>query len=291
MFGREKVRSRSRRHESTPSVWRHVLLGVGACLLVFLGAVSLWYGTRLPSVTITTVSVEGGETISPDTVRESVEGALDGAYLKIIPYRFAFLYPKDSIAALVTALPRVKEATVARNDNKLHVTFREYVPYALWCTALDDTPRCYFLDETGYAFAPGPRLQGGALVRHMFEGDGALEKKQVFPSEAFSGTHVFLHRLEKELSLRVTDVLYTKDGDVTMKVNGGGELMLRNGESYDVVFNNLASILSSEEFKHIEPGNFRYIDLRFGNKIFVNEKMELETPATTTEETGTSTEY
>ncbi len=290
MFRREKGRRRSRRQETVPSVWRHVFLGVGACLFVFLIAVLLWYGTRFPSVTIQTVSVEGGDTIPLNVVSEVVENSLRGSYLKIVPYRFAYLYPKDSVATAITGIPRIKSAKIDRRDNELHVAFTEYEPYALWCTALDDTPRCYFLDDTGYAFAPGPRMQGGSLVRHFFEGEGVLEKKQVFEEILFTATHSFLNRLEKELSLRVTDVLYTKDGDMMLNVNGGGELMIRYGESYDVVFNNLASVLSSDEFKHIEPGNFKYIDLRFGNKIFVNEKLELEAEATTTQETATTTE-
>jgi cell division septal protein FtsQ len=288
MFGRDKTRSRRRRHESTPSLWRHVFFGVGTCFFVLLLAFGLWYGTRLPSVTIASVKVEGGETIQSDTIRKVAESALNGSYLKLVPYRFTFLYPKDSVAAAVTAIPRVKSAIIDRQNKELRVTFTEYVPYALWCTAQDDTQRCYFLDETGYAFAPGPQLQGGALVRHLFEGEVVLEKKQVFGAETFSTIHAFLHRLAEELSLRVTDVFYTKDGDVKLKVNGGGELILRNGESYEVIFNNLASVLSSDEFKHIEPGNFKYIDLRFGNKIFVNEKMEPDAP-TTTESVATST--
>lgn len=289
MFKRGTIRREGKRHESTPSLRRHIFVGVSICVLVLIFAVSIWYGTRLPAVTIASISVEGGETIQSDTVRTVAQNALDGSYLKLIPYRFTFFYPQDSVAHAITAIPRVKSAVITRDSKNLSVTFTEYVPYALWCTALDDTPRCYFLDETGYAFAPGPRLQGGTLVRHFFEDAGALEKKQVFDPEAFSQMHTFLHRLTGELSLRITDVLYTNDGDVKLSVNGGGELLFRNGESYEVLFTNLASILSSDEFKHIEPGNFKYIDLRFGNKIFVNEKMEPDIPATTTEAAATST--
>jgi hypothetical protein len=146
-------------------------------------------------------------------------------------------------------------------------------------------PKCYFLDATGYAFAPGPQLEGGTLVRHIREGGEVLEKKQVFEASAFQGMHTFLLELTNELKLRVTDVLYTKDGDANLSVNGGGKLRIRSGEPYEKIFENLKSVLTSETFKHLEPGNFQYIDLRFGNKIFVNEQPEVI--ATTTEATTT----
>jgi len=38
-----------------------------------------------------------------------------------------------------------------------------------------------------------------------------------------------------------------------------------------VTVNNLNVVLTSDEFTDIQPGGFQYIDLRFGNKVFVNE--------------------
>ena len=35
---------------------------------------------------------------------------------------------------------------------------------------------------------------------------------------------------------------------------------------------NLRSILASDEFNDLQPGSFQYIDLRFGNKVFVNKE-------------------
>ena len=52
------------------------------------------------------------------------------------------------------------------------------------------------------------------------------------------------------------------------------------------VIENLKTILVSEEFSHLKPGNFQYIDLRFGNKIFVNEE---EVGSVEENETSTST--
>ncbi len=286
MQKKERVRSRSRHREVEPSLWRHIGYGVLACSLVLILGFSVWYVTRLQTFTITKIDVEGGETISHDDVRDIAESVLSGAYMKLIPYRFTFFYPESELLASIGAIPRLHEVTAHRTKGTLTISFTEYEPYALWCTAEDDTPRCYFLDKTGYAFAGGPRLTGGAFVRHVQEGNEELEKKQVFPNESFANMHAFLEQLTNELSIRVTDVFYTKEGDVRLSVNGGGTLLIRAEESYETTFENLKSVLASPEFEHIEPGNFRYVDLRFGNKIFVNEQMEEAT--TTTENTSTS---
>ena len=41
-------------------------------------------------------------------------------------------------------------------------------------------------------------------------------------------------------------------------------------------------LLLPQNFRHLQPDNFQYIDLRFGNKVFVNEELERDV--------GTSTE-
>jgi len=74
-------------------------------------------------------------------------------------------------------------------------------------------------------------------------------------------------------------------------VVGGGEFKVTLTQEPEQTVENLLVVLTSEEFQGIEPGSFQYIDLRFGNKVFVNE--ELATPnedvtseiSTTTEET------
>jgi len=55
-------------------------------------------------------------------------------------------------------------------------------------------------------------------------------------------------------------------------------------------FKNLQSILSSEEFIHLQNGAFQYIDLRFGDKIFLNEEEEVVEMPEVLEETATSTD-
>jgi cell division septal protein FtsQ len=207
----------------------------------------------------------------------------------LVPHRFSYTYPRDAIVEAVSAIPRVRDVRVTRVDRQsITVYFDEYIPYALWCLPEEPT-NCAFLDSEGYAFASAPNLEGGALVRHIQVDNTELTLKQTFPSKHFKEVHDFIDRLHGELDLRVTDVMYTKDGDVELFINGGGSLKIAGEQNKNDAFRYLVSILASKEFKHLEPGNFKYIDLRFGNKVYVNEQLEPEIHATTTAST-TATE-
>jgi hypothetical protein len=79
--------------------------------------------------------------------------------------------------------------------------------------------------------------------------------------------------------VRLVEVDAVRDAFFT--IAGGGEIKATLNESPARTIENLNTILRSEEFSDLEPGNFQYIDLRFGTKVFVNEEPLLP-PATST---------
>ena len=68
--------------------------------------------------------------------------------------------------------------------------------------------------------------------------------------------------------------------EVTFEVAGGGQIKVTLTQPIEDSLGNLEVLLSSPDFDHLAPGNFQYIDLRFGDKVFVNEEV---LTATTTE--------
>ena len=70
----------------------------------------------------------------------------------------------------------------------------------------------------------------------------------------------------------VSHIEFDQVGDVFLGIVSGGELKVIAAEPPESIVENLLTILASDEFSHIKPGNFQYIDLRFGNKVFVNEE-------------------
>ena len=80
------------------------------------------------------------------------------------------------------------------------------------------------------------------------------------------------------MHLRTYAVVETRAGDEEYHLAGGGYLIVAPKRGVQETFDNLQSILQSEAFKHMTPGAFDYIDLRFGNRVFLKE--HIETPET-----------
>lgn len=279
------IRTRVRKEDRTSFHWQ-IFHGILRLLLIVCVGVLVWYVTRLDFFTISDVTIEGGETVAYDELRGLVEQELMGSYFLIIPKRFVYLYPKDRIIEVLDKNERVHNVVVDRSTRKtLSVYFEEYVPHALWCRE-DNKEECFFITEDGYAFTKAPVLHGGAFVRHYIEGVDELHEGVVIERDTLLTIDTFVKSLEQELAFRVGSLLHRENGDIEIYIQGGGKLLVSSHNEYAVTHENLKAILSSSEFSHIQPGNFNYIDLRFGNKAFVNEEMNV---ATGTAEMSTTT--
>ena len=111
-------------------------LSIGLAIFTLAGLLiaGLWYGTRVGILTISEITVEGGETIPHDVVKKITSDTLQGTYIGIIPRQFAWAYPKEEIIKNILQIPRMKDPVVERDGGRtLSMRFSEYEPYALWC--------------------------------------------------------------------------------------------------------------------------------------------------------------
>jgi hypothetical protein len=265
---------------------------LGVCVLgtFALLVTGVWYGTRVPALTIATVTASGGETIDPAAVITAAEGALEGEYLKLVPKRFAWFYPEEAVIAATRSVTRVKDPVVERlSGRSIHISYDEYIPYALWCDDGDHN-KCHFVDSVGYAFAVAPELTGSALGRYVVtDGTGAVGSILPFGVQ-LSRIEQWLTEMERVTPLAAELVEVDFMEDVFVTVAGGGEIKFSLRDDLGRVLENLTSILASPEFADIAPGTFQYVDLRFGNKVFVNTSVLAATStASTTPDVASST--
>lgn len=265
---------------------RQFVVGFLLFSFIALAVAAVWYGSRLEALTITAVRVEGGETISHAAVRNLAEAELRGEYYRLIPRRFAWSYPEEVIIAKVKELPRVKDAVIKRIDrNTILISVSEYYPFALWCKAAasaGEESGCVFLDAEGYAFIEAPPLFGSSMLRYI---DPAFEPRvgdRPFDAGFMSATHRFASAAGRELGFAVAHIERIAANEVVYHLSGGAALKVSLRQSAEETFGNLSAILDSEEFGHLRPDNFQYIDLRFGNKVFVNEELPLTATTTAT---------
>ncbi len=112
------------------------------------------------------------------------------------------------------------------------------------------------------------------------------EKHQIaFTNEFVKNNQAFIEQLKDEMGIYVTHVEKMADYDVEYTVSGGGQIKTSQTIDLDKSFKNLRTVLQSEDFIHLGSGEFQYIDLRFGDKVFVNEEVGVaEDVASTTAE-------
>jgi hypothetical protein len=268
--------------------WVHIAKGFGVVFLVVLFFFGIYHITRIDALTIDTITVTGGETISHEEVRARAETILAESYIKIIPKRFTYMYPEEQIVAYVSKIPRIYNVMVERVSNtELSITFDEYMPYALWCLYdAPDTP-CLFMDDAGYAFAEAPQLHGGALIRYYAESPTQMTQGQAVKTDLITRMQSFIEMVERELEFKIVSVLIKQNGDIECTVGGGGVFLITAQKDMNVTFENLKTVLASDAYAHIEAGNFKYIDVRFDNKVFVNEVL---TPTSTSTDEMLATE-
>ncbi|MCA9360293.1 hypothetical protein H6785_01685 [Candidatus Nomurabacteria bacterium] len=250
---------------------KQIGIGIIVIVTVALLVTGVWYGTRLAPLTISQVSVEGGKTIDLSEIAKLANKQLEGSYIGIIPRRFTWFFPKKEIISSVQSVDRLHNVTVDNvSRTEILVTFDEYLPKALWCATVESDD-CLFLDSEGYAFGKAPRLSGGSFLRFIASGEEPLIGNTIIDNSLFL-SQIRLSELLAEHGWFVSHIEFDQVGDVFLGIVSGGELKVIAAEPPESIVENLLTILASDEFSHIKPGNFQYIDLRFGNKVFVNEE-------------------
>lgn len=288
----KRVKRKTPINPATILLVKQFLFGLSLFAVIGLAITSVWHLSRLNTFTIGEVLVSGGKTIDSDLVEKTVESVLEGTYLGLIPRRFVYFYPEANVLQAVENLDRIKDVSITMPDNKtLHVAYDEYLPEALWCNVEDEEANCLFLDETGYAFGTAPNLVGGSFVRY-YKLDGNPEKgTRPFTEDDYKATRDFTNLLA-ETGWYVDTIEIDAVRDVFYTLASGGELKATLTEDTNKTFSYLGTIRQSEEFAHLVPGGFQYIDLRFGTKVFVNEEKLIDPLllATSTEAISTTTD-
>jgi hypothetical protein len=269
---RHKNKSKTYFEPGTVLLIRQIAFGLLAFLVFGILVSLVWYGTRLQAFTLSTITITGGVTINHDEVRGVVNDGLFGTYIGVIPKRFAYMYPETIIRDNIATIPRIKDVKIERvSGTELKISFGEFEPETLWCDK-EDLSHCLFLDKYGYAFAEAPRLHGESMLRFVSPLLPLATNTTPFLLDDYKTSLKMVDLLE-EIGWYVARVEINPSRDVFYSLIEGGELRATLNDNPSVPFENVKAILGSKEFSHLRPGNFQYLDLRFGSRVFVNEEL------------------
>jgi hypothetical protein len=241
-----------------------------------VGGAAFW--SRAESWTISTIKIEGNSVVSSQEIDDVISRTLDGTYLFLFPKKNAPLYPKVSIEEnILNTFPRIESVDVVLGDLKnIIVIVEEREAESLWCRDFPSTssafPECYFIDKQGLVFERAPHFSDDVYVRYFGTlGTSSSPIGQTFLPNAYRAMNVFVAELRDSSIFRPHSVVVKSDGDIEVAVAGDGKIIFNENQDYATVRRNLQSVVDGSAFKLQALGSplkFKYIDLRFDNKIF-----------------------
>lgn len=265
--------------------------------IFFLALVTgLVFLLRMEKIQIREVNISGTKILEADKIKEDTNASLSGAYVWLIPKSNTFLYSKALLAhTLSERFPVIKNITIKRQGfNTLDITIEERKPHALWCQNPTEgsTPQCFFVDDTGFVFSPSAYFSGN--VYFIYHTEVPAEKAigtSILPEGEFETFEKFVATLEK-VGLDISSAEFKDPLDYDLLLTSGTRMMLSRKISYEDAYRNIVSLLKNKEHPVSFP-TLEYIDLRFGNKVYLREKSKevakVSATSTATSTSGTST--
>ncbi len=252
------------------------LLGTAA-LVGGLGAVS-----HVDHLALKSVTVFGAQELSTDALIAAVEDGLDYEGFQFFSKKNMFLYPREGIEqSLFEGFPRIKEVHIKREallSQAVIVKVEEREPHALWCTGngaktASSTPegQCYFLDTTGYIFAPEESLIGAhePQLPYVFRG-GMLSDTDIVGQYFLRGRLYdavsFLKKVRRA-GFTPLGLTVVNEKDFSVPLLEGPDLHVPFDADSTEIISRLESALAAEGMRE-KLGTLEYIDLRFGNRVY-----------------------
>lgn len=247
------------------------VLAVCVAIVLFLNA---------PFLEVKTIEVSGASAVSTSTVESEVRGILSGRYLWILPHDDIFIYPNKAITAqLLNEHPEFSAVAVHAVDfHTLAVTVIERQPVALWCPQQGSDP-CDFMDENGIAYAPAP--QGSDQVFVTYQGSTTPSARsgqtgvprQYLTQDSFRSLAALVGALSAiDATNTVRQVVVDGNGDARAYFQDDFLLIFALSDAGGDVFERFGLALKSDPFKGHTLGDFEYLDLRWGDKLYYKLK-------------------
>ena len=245
-------------------------------ILIILITVGTVLFLRMERIQIRETNIEGTNIIDKEEVNNIVNTSLSGNYLWLIPKSNTFLYSlKDLNNNLIKKFPGIYSLNINREGfKKISIEIEERKPQALWCKdGNEEIPECYFVDSTGKVFASAPYFSGN--VYFIYKGELSKEDPlgaQIFIPEDFSLFQIFIKQIKSKLELSIVGVELKNQGDFDLLLSSGTKIMLNKKNSYEDMYNNIDTILKSQQLSSSNLDSIDYIDMRFGNKVYYKAK-------------------
>ncbi|MDD5099247.1 MAG: hypothetical protein PHP35_02805 [Candidatus Colwellbacteria bacterium] len=252
-------------------LYRRLVIIASATIAIAVVVGAVFLVCRYSGFRISSIVVSGNRSVSSEEIiavsRETANSCFWGKLLGN-DHLFAWMsFPKEK---LTEAIFRLRDAAIDIGENReINISVTERKETASWCLVIEEKKRCFWMDEEGALFAPGPDAEG-SLVRVINDRTGrdmGIKDRPLSVEEManFQKTSLMI----SELSLPISDISLNQSGskDLTIKLFSGHEIRfsLSTDPSFGVPV--IRSLIESGEWPRVE-----YLDLRIEGKGFYKLK-------------------
>lgn len=238
-------------------------------LVLFIGFVLL---SRMHSVQIKTITVNGTKSATPEDVSNHVFSFLEGHWAYVFPKRSILLLPDTAIVAeLHRAFPKFETIEVRRKGlDTIAITIQEYEGVYLWCQTYED---CSFMNERGVVFMHAPFFSGNAYTKIFV---GGPEEYPFVPitGQELSLVSLLLERL-RAINMEPAEFHFKRGVTNRLEVvfyhnNSTAKFIFDTSLSMEMSLNSLYATVRTDSFvRKYRSGVsvLEYIDVTLPNKV------------------------
>jgi hypothetical protein len=255
-------------------------------IILFICVLGISIASRIKALNINNVIVSGNKVVDSASIEKVVKNNLNGHYLGILPKTNFIIYPKNKIKIdLQNDFKRIKDITLNNENIKnLEININEYEGKYLYCGNVipelnsKDTQKCYFMDNNGYIFDEAPYFSGEIYFKFY----GLVNSITENPSGNYYNNEIFAKLIEfktliEKMDLKPTYIWLNNQDEIYVSLSKNGKMeinpiiILKKDSNLEKMAENLKAAIITEPLKTKLEKNYedlKYIDLKFGNKVY-----------------------
>lgn len=251
----------------------------GAALLVLAVCGGLVWLSHAAFLRVAAIEVTGTQSVPTSTLAAYARAQMEGGYAYLFARDNIFLYPRAQIAAdLERQYPTLRQVDVhAKDFHTVEIIVAERTPAALWCPAANQGGTCYYMDEEGLVYERAPDFNDNPYISYGGPLATTTEPglRQYLTRDEFQSLAALVSALgEKEQGDPIGQVAVDDNRDVRVYFKNDFLLIFSLKDDGGDVFERFNLALQSDAFKGKTLGDFEYLDLRFGDKLYYKAKSQ-----------------
>lgn len=243
---------------------------------------------RLEAMQIKALEISAGATVEASEIEEAVKEELSKKTLGLLPRSSILFYPGEKIREKLTAnFPAIESVSLERDfPSTLKISVSERKPSFLYCQSAVEiveageaeglaAPLCFLADKAGFIFAVASSIPKDLTVFESRVGEDSNPLNQPIVEQGLFEKILTVIETLKRSGVAAARVALDGEDSPRLETSSGWTLYLNPQESTTTIARNLTAVLSSPNLREKTEEEFRgleYIDLRYGNKVFIKFK-------------------